>query len=518
MNLRYVLSPVSCNLVLFSRSVHRYNEQAVTRPRKISVSYAVLLSCAALWVAACATSLGPGYIVDKQEIQVSFAPQPAPMVLVAAKYDLKNIGNQELSSLDVRLPGRRFHLEDLAISWDGAALAPDISSENPRDVQLHFPQSWPIGASHALQFSYRISSIEAAEGAQGFSMDAFYLPAGGWTPELPQPRGVFGFGGVPPKKWQLAVRVPQGFLVHASGGKERHSGEKTEIQVRVPQTAEDLLPFVIAGRYREARQDLPQQQTVRIWSRDPLNSSDLRQAGDSLSRALAAYQSLLGARTKPSSPLWIVECPGQTPCFPRRSLGYSVFLDGENAAVSAEMISNDTVLIDPRSSQGKLQALVAPALAQGWLGYGSNPGFYEQQPPMSALPAFTAALAREISSGPQVREEIVQRALGRIPAPATPESNNDPVVFRAKSLLLFYALRDRVGPDAFQKALQHMLAARRSRGFDVTDLIAAVDQESQQPVGPFVRQWLKHPGVPEDFRARYSQAAASQTSLAQEAQ
>jgi len=181
------------------------------------------------------------------------------------------------------------------------------------------------------------------------------------------------------------------------------------------------------------------------------------------------------------------------------------------------MISNDTVLIDPRSSHGNSQALVAPALAQGWLGYGKNPGFYEQQQPMSALPAFTAALAREITSGPQVREEIIRRALSRIPAPATRESNNDPGVSRAKSFLLFYALRDRVGSDAFQKALQHMLVARRGRGFDVTDLISATEQESHQPVGPFVRLWLKRPGIPDDFRAKYSPAAASQTSLAQEA-
>jgi hypothetical protein len=160
---------------------------------------------------------------------------------------------------------------------------------------------------------------------------------------------------------------------------------------------------------------------------------------------------------------------------------------------------------------------VGPALAAGWLGYGQNPGFYEQQPPMSALPAFAAALAREISAGAQIRSEIVQRALAQIPAPATRESNNDPVVSRAKGLLLFYALRDRVGSDHFQKALQHMLAARQARGFDITDLISALEEESHQSVGPFVREWIKRPGVPENFRAMYSQSTVRQDSLAQEA-
>ena len=478
---------------------------------------AFLPACAALWFAACAAHFGPGYIVEKQEIHVSFASQPTPVVHVAAKYDLKNTGTQELLSLDVRLPGRRFHTVDLAISWDGAALTPNISPENPRDVQLRFPQTWPVGASRTLQFSYGISSIDAGQGPVGFVADAFYLPAGGWTPELPQVRGVFGFGGVPPKKWELTVDVPQGFLVHASGGKGRRFGEKGDMQFRFPQTAEDLIPFLVAGRYYETRRDLPQHEAVLIWSRAALNPSGLQPAGDSISRALAAYESLLGARSKSSSALWIVDCPLEASCLPGRGSGYSVFLDGENTSASAEMISNDTVLVDPRSSRGAAEALVAPALAAAWLGYGNNPGFYEQQPPMSALPAFTAALVREISSGPQAREEIIRRALNRIPEPATPASNNDPAVFRAKSLLLFYALRDRVGSEAFQKALQHMLVARRGRGFDITDLISSLEQESHQPVGPFVRQWIKRPGIPEDFRSKYSMAAASQTSLAQEA-
>ena len=478
---------------------------------------AVLLSCAALLLAACAAPLGPGYIVEKQEIRVSFSPEPEPTIHLAAEYHLKNTGTQELSALDVRLPGRRFHPDNLTISWDGAALPHDVSPENPRNLQLRFPQSWTVSARHTLQFSYELSSANSAQGALGFSADAFFLPAESWTPELPQARGVFGFGGVPPKKWELLVRVPQGFLVHASGGKEKHSGDKTAMQFRFPQTAGDLNPFVVAGRYREMRQDLKGQRTVRVWSRSGSNAVDLRRADDSLSRTLAAYDVLLGARGKSNTSVWIVECPAESGCLTRRAAGYTALLDGENTGQLAEMISNDTVLVDPRITHGTLEASVAPALAQGWLGYGKNPGFYDQQPPMSALPAFVAALTRETSSGPHVRGEIVQRALSTIPTSATPESNNEPVVFRAKSLLLFYALRDRVGPDAFQKALQHMLGARQGRDFDLSDLISALEQESRQPIGPFVRQWIKRPGIPEDFRSKYSMAAASQTSLAQEA-
>jgi hypothetical protein len=181
------------------------------------------------------------------------------------------------------------------------------------------------------------------------------------------------------------------------------------------------------------------------------------------------------------------------------------------------MISRDTVLVDSTGPAADRQALAGPALAAGWLGYGQNPGFYEQGPPMSALPAFATALARESSSGPQVREEIIQRTLARIPAHPARDSNTDPVIARAKGLLLFYALRERVGPQLFQKALQHMLSARQGRGFDITDLISSLEQESHQTVGPFVREWLKRPGVPQDFRAKYAQSAAQQFSNTQEA-
>jgi aminopeptidase N len=61
-----------------------------------------------------------------------------------------------------------------------------------------------------------------------------------------------------------------------------------------------------------------------------------------------------------------------------------------------------------------------------------------------------------------------------------------------------------------------MLYARRRRGFNVTDLIASLEQESREPIGPFVRQWIKRPGVPGEFRSRYSPSAFRQQSLLEE--
>jgi hypothetical protein len=154
-------------------------------------------------------------------------------------------------------------------------------------------------------------------------------------------------------------------------------------------------------------------------------------------------------------------------------------------------------------------AAVAPSLASSWLGYGQNPGFFEQTAPLSALPAFAASRGREAVEGPQTREKIIRRLLGAIPANPKPRSPESDDVLRAKSILFFYGLQDRYGQQVFSAALSHMLGARRGGGFDQDDLIAAFEQETHQNVAQFVRLWMKHPGVPEEFRARYENTAAS---------
>lgn len=489
----------------------------MTRTVSSLIFPAAALLLTAWSLVGCASSLGPGYTVVSQQIRVTFESQPSPRILVDAEYRLRNVGNQNLDILDVRLPGRRFSTAGTVISWDGNVISPSESSTNPRDTLLRFPERWMIGASHILHFTYAISSTPDADDDIGISHDAFYLPAEAWTPQLPQPRGVFGFGGIPPSKWELSVQVPSEFLVHASGAKPKQNRKNGQIRFVFRQSSADLAPFVVAGHYREAWQQLFQSQDIHIWSRGELDQATLQREGESLSRSLAVYDSLFGGRGKSRPPLWIVECPAEFGCRARRDTGYSKILFGDEPAASSEMISQDTALVLPPVSGQNPETFAAPALAAGWLGYGQNPGFYEQQLPMSVLPAFAAAQAREIAAGPGVREQIIRRALAQVPVDATAASNSDARIFRAKSFLLFYALHDRIGADRFRDAMQHMLSARRSRGFDVTDLISAIEQESHQPIGPFVRQWIKHPGVPAEFRAKYSVTSGAKNALVQEA-
>lgn len=465
-------------------------------------------------LSGCASSLGPGFRSERQELRVSLRAESRPVLEVAAEYRLRNIGNQPLATLEVRLPGRRFRPEAVAARWDDRTLALAPSPDNPRDTVLALPAVWNIGDAHTLRFSYEIPSAPEDPQALGFAADAFYLPSESWTPELPQPRGLFGFGGVPPRSWELVVRVPEGFLVHASGTARKRSGRESEY--RFTQTAVDLHPFVIAGRYRETSRPVAPGLELRIWTRAAPASGWFEEAGKSLAATLASYDTLFGERLRPGPALWIVECPASTGCLPGLG-GYGPLLYGPGVSRAAALVAKDALVVDLQAAGGSLEASAGPAVAAGWLGYAQNPGFYEQQPPVSALPAFAAALAREASAGPAARQEVIRRALAEIPRDADRAANQDARVVRAKSLLLFYALEDLAGREAFRNAMRHMLYARQGRGFDVRDLISALEEETHHPVGPFVRQWIKGPGVPKAFRERYAQSAARQESLAQEA-
>jgi hypothetical protein len=476
----------------------------------------LFLAAVSFSVSSCAVALGPGYSIESQEMRVQFLPGPDPRIRVDSDYRLRNTGNRPLSSLELRLPGRRsFHLATAEATWDGSSISEQSSLINPRNTFLALPRTWSLNESHNLHLYAEFQNPVA--GAPGFSFagDAFFLPSEGWAPELLPSAGAFSTGGVPPKQWRLLVRVPDGFLVHTSGRSRKMSRHAQETTVEALQHSEDRYPFVVAGRYLETSLDRGSGNKVLLWSRAAEDSALLGRSADALVLAMEAYDATFGARSEKSHPLWIVECPVPAGCFRTTESSYASLLKAQPGAVSSELASLDTVLIDFSGGPPKLAA-AAPALAASWLGYGQNPGFYEQQPPLSALPAFASALGQEAIEGPSARTETIRRALRMIPKSAVAPKSEDETVLRAKSFLFFYALEERYGRDAFRHAIDHMLAARQGRGFRLDDLIAAFEQETHQNVAEFVRLWMKRPGVPDDFRSRYEDTSAAIPSTSQE--
>ena len=488
-----------------------------------------MASC--VFVAGCASSLGPGYIINKQDIDVHFAPGPPPHIAIKSSYELTNNGTLPLSVLELRLPGkRRFKTSNIELTWDGQTLNTEPSPDNPRNTLVKLPQSWMVSGRHSLHISMNLETPGPGESSfLGFTPDAFFLPAHGWAAELLPARGVFATGGAPPDKWNLALHVPKDFVVHTSGDKTKTSkhGEESTIHARL--RIVDIYAYAIAGRY-VTKQIGSDRQKIYLWTRKQQDAGDIRAVSDSLVKTLANYNSVFGARSvaeppagflgrrhapgKNAPPLWLAECPVIPGCFTDRNPLNAQLLGTKDEVRSGEMISLDSAMIDPGPGLKKMALATAPALAASWLGYGQNPGFFEQDPPLSAFPAFAAAVGDEALNGAAARMETIRRALALVPKNIPPSTKEDDTVLQAKSFLFFYALQDRYGPETFRKAVRHMLDSRRNSGFNLDDLIAAFDQEAHGNTAAFVRLWMKHPGVPADFRAKYENTFADKnTSL-----
>jgi hypothetical protein len=473
----------------------------------------LLLAGPICWAAGCGAALGPGYVIDRQEIQVHFLAGSAPTIHVDSDYRLRNNGNRPLQSVELRLPGRRrFRFAEPLAEWDSRTMALGTSPDHSRNVVITLVEPWALGSVHTLHLAVDFQPAETGEGGLSFAPDAFFLPAEGWSPQLLPARGIFATGGVPPKTWLLSVKVPDGFLVHLSGRVSKPSRSGGEQTVRAVQQPTNGYPFVIAGRFH-ASQFKAEPETLTVWTRASLNFGDLRSTADALIKTFKSYNAMFGSREKESHALWLVECPVVAGCFASGNSNYAQLISDESEKQSAQMASLDTVMVDFSAGTSGMVGAVGPSLASSWLGYGRNPGFYEQDPPLSALPAFAAARGREAVLGSQVRENTIRRALRQIPIDGDTKKTEEDNVIRAKSLLFFYGLQDSYGPDAFNKALTHMLYARRGGGFDLDDLIAAFEQETHQNVAQFVRLWMKHPGVPDDFRARYAGTTAELSSI-----
>jgi len=302
-----------------------------------------LSSIAAFWAAGCAVPIGPGYAIEKQQVRVQFVPAPEPRIRIDAEYTLKNTGNQPLSELELRLPGRRrFHFDERRATWDATTLTIGVSTENPRNAVIALPQPWTKSARHMLHLSVDYLPAPTSEGALSFSSNAFFLPAQGWSPELLPTRGLFATGGVPPKKWELSVRVPEGFLVHTSGRQTKASRKNGEMMVFASQGANDHYPFVIAGRYGSSQIDAGGEK-INLWTKKTPEAAKLKELSEALLRATKVYDEVFGARTKERSATWIVECPVATGCFTLPTRTNAVLLgEKEGEPTLAEMVSADT--------------------------------------------------------------------------------------------------------------------------------------------------------------------------------
>src|SRR5260370_32755337 len=99
-----------------------------------------------------------------------FVPAPQPVIRIEGVYQLKNTGDQPLTSLELRLPGRRrFHFSEPSAQWDKTALTFSASTDNPRNVLLTFPQPWTVSSRHTLRLAVEYQRPDSNATALSFT-------------------------------------------------------------------------------------------------------------------------------------------------------------------------------------------------------------------------------------------------------------------------------------------------------------------------------------------------------------
>lgn len=492
---------------------------------------AASLFLAALWAASCAAPLGPGYTVERQGVAVGFVPGTEPRIEIHAEYRFRNTGKQSLDSLEVRLPrGSEFRLERVAAKWDGKDGLFERHSDQAGDV-LHFKLSapWPVKRTHTLHLEYSIVSGGSEMPQLDVAPDGFYLPISGWLALPLPPEGTIGSGGAPPKEWILSVRVPADFLVRASGELKRPEKQNRRGGIEFTQQAHGVAPYVVAGRYFEQEYGgapCP----VHVWRKKKFDKNEAEALADSVHKIAETYETMFGPRDNTPRSIWVVESP-----LPEKHYGLTNPGVGMGELEGLPESPPDFAILSG-SVEGRaigpqeIDHEIAPALARSWISFGLNPGYGKVPEPLKSLPSYAAIVAEEAINGPQVRTQTIQQDLKQYDSKQTAAEVTSPQEGSKKELgvftdgfanpfktrLFYFAMEDQFGRENLHKALRYMVQARKGGGYSLDDMIAALDAQTHQNAAAFVRLWRKHPGIPGEFRARYTGQPAPAATLTKE--
>ncbi|MBS1867141.1 MAG: hypothetical protein JSS69_14600, partial [Acidobacteria bacterium] len=403
-----------------------------------------------------------------------------------------------------------FHRTATAAEWNGkpidvqlvsAATATDIGDT----IELRWSDNWNPKQKRTLVLSYELATGSHLGSFLAVTSETFFSDPDSWNPRLLAPKGIFGTGGVAPKKWNLSVRVPSGFLIDASGSTAKKSGSHGETVYSFSQKAEDFAPFAAGGKYteKEVRAD---GERILFWTLHPVDSQAAQNAANSISRRAHYYENEYGKAGKEGNTIRMLECVIPTQNFGCGALPQTIFV---HQAWIARGLKDEEFYDD-----------VNFELAYTWFGGVSRVRFDESPLPMDALAPYAGWEAKANEEGGAARNARIRWLLGDfdkhatqckdkiiLPRPAGSQGCSYSGAW-SKSGLFFFALEDKIGRKEFHAALKNMIQYRRARDMSIEDLISSIETESHQQQGPFVRQWLKDPGIPSEFRARYSGNAA----------
>lgn len=447
-----------------------------------------------------------------------FVPSPEPHLAVHASYELRNSGTQPLGSIWVMLPpAGAFHRSATVARWNNQLLQYEpLAVVSPTEVsptelgdslELRLPETWAVKQQRSLVLDYNLATGSHLGSFLSVSSESFFAYPDSWNPELLPPKHLFGSGGTPPKKWTITVRVPAGYLVHASGAAGKHSRSSDEWLYSFNQHPRGFALFAVGGKYVEQEGRVGDQR-ILIWTFHTASTTAIQATISAVASRARYYESEYGSLTSEDRAIRVLECVPPSESFGCGALPQTIMVHQNWVARG---------LSDPEFYED-----VNFELAYTWFGGAARIRFDESPLPMDALAPYAGWEAQAFAEGGSARNERIRSLIADFDRHIA--SCNEKVVLSlsagstgcsypaawTKSGLFFFALEDHAGRAPFHAALKQMLESRRGLDLGLQDLIAAVDSETQRPQGPFVRAWLKHSGIPDDFRERYAGMATAQ--------
>ncbi|HET9402684.1 MAG TPA: hypothetical protein VFO34_17190 [Candidatus Acidoferrales bacterium] len=472
-----------------------------------------LLICT-LATSGCGIPFGRSYLVERQQIEVSFRPAQPDRVSVHALYKLKNAGLPAIENLEIRLPDPvNFTVENVQAKWLGHPSSGKAIADFKNEFHFDFGNSLKTKASGEFDLRYDLK-FPVVSAASSDNHSAFFLPSFGWYPQLLAAEGPLGSGGAWPGKWELDVTVPENFSVHASGlesGRARRAGA---VRWKYQQTLRSYLPFVAAGNYsiREIRGG---ETRVALWSISPASDARANALADRLASDDRYFAAEFGTSVKAASRLWIIECPGnmdsaQTPPW----LATSGCMTVPDAAVVPANFLSATARDEDTAMLHSIDMQLAASRFYFVARIDRNGPLY----PLAAVNDY-AVFSLEASRAAGSRAEAVRQLIARlevIPAANTDKAltsvtREDSVEVReaahVRSELFYVALEDRCSSQAVHRALARIFRVTQGSAWSLNELRSAVEAECSQDLAPLFHEWLDHPGIPAEFRAHYLQGS-----------
>ena len=481
--------------------------------RSLSFTAAVLLI--ALFAIGCAVPIGPGFRLRSRQMAFSEPPAPSAPVHLRVADQMENAGNRALTFLDVGLPSAVSPGKaSLTIRVDGKAVAPVALGGAPGAlVRVPFDPPWPVRQKREIVFEYDLATDPVSDGVAAVTPQGLYLANPRALPFWYTPVGVFAKSDVLSRDERFELSLPPDFRLLASGKQQRKRSADGKLLYRFRTSGRDLPSYVIAGRYQEQTVQT-RNGTLLFWTFRPLDSAAAQAAADRLTASIAAFIKLFGPMPQPG-PLCIVEAPAGL--LPPNSAGQ----DANVASFPQGLLLGPDAFEQGISSEPVLHSAEAE-LARIWFGWRILLRSDAETLLGRGLGRFAVALAAEASGGEDARRAEIVRLLdeydrARVPGDkelllqAPDESTPEQFAANSRKAALFLAaLDDLAGQDKFERAVLRLQTSMAGRGLylSLDDLRSALEGSTGTPMADEFRLWLNHPGIPDNFRSRYSAAPA----------